>query len=106
MFNAVVVRKSASNVSYKVEKVDESHLSKGDVLVKVVYSSINYKDMLALQYKGGVIRDYPMIPGIDFAGIVESSSNDKFKEGDNVLVTGYDVGVTHTGGFSEYAQVP
>ncbi|MET1422504.1 NADPH:quinone reductase, partial [Staphylococcus aureus] len=52
MFNAVVVRKSASNVSYKVEKVDESHLSKGDVLVKVVYSSINYKDMLALQYKG------------------------------------------------------
>nr|WP_324288504.1 hypothetical protein [Staphylococcus aureus] len=55
--------------------------------------------MLALQYKGGVIRDYPMIPGIDFAGIVESSSNDKFKEGDNVLVTGYDVGVTHTGGF-------
>ncbi|HID1442950.1 TPA: oxidoreductase [Staphylococcus aureus] len=106
MFNAVVVRKSASNVSYKVENVDESHLSKGDVLVKVVYSSINYKDMLALQYKGGVIRDYPMIPGIDFAGIVESSSNDKFKEGDNVLVTGYDVGVTHTGGFSEYAQVP
>ncbi|WP_248313842.1 oxidoreductase [Staphylococcus aureus] len=106
MFNAVVVRKSASNVSYKVEKVDESHLSKGDVLVKVVYSSINYKDMLASQYKGGVIRDYPMIPGIDFAGIVESSSNDKFKEGDNVLVTGYDVGVTHTGGFSEYAQVP
>ncbi|HGL4665485.1 TPA: oxidoreductase [Staphylococcus aureus] len=106
MFNAVVVRKSASNVSYKVEKVDESHLSKGDVLVKVVYSSINYKDMLALQYKGGVIRDYPMIPGIDFAGIVESSSNDKFKEGDNVLVTGYDVGVTHTGGFPEYAQVP
>lgn len=106
MFNAVVVRKSASNVSYKVETVDESHLSKGDVLVKVVYSSINYKDMLALQYKGGVIRDYPMIPGIDFAGIVESSSNDKFKEDDNVLVTGYDVGVTHTGGFSEYAQVP
>lgn len=106
MFNAIVVRKSASNVSYKIETVDESHLSKGDVLVKVVYSSINYKDMLALQYKGGVIRDYPMIPGIDFAGIVESSSNDKFKEGDNVLVTGYDVGVTHTGGFSEYAQVP
>ncbi|EWO74085.1 alcohol dehydrogenase catalytic domain-containing protein, partial [Staphylococcus aureus] len=104
MFNAVVVRKSASNVSYKVETVDESYLSKGDVLVKVVYSSINYKDMLALQYNGGVIRDYPMIPGIDFAGIVESSSNDKFKEGDNVLVTGYDVGVTHTGGFSEYAQ--
>lgn len=62
--------------------------------------------MLGLQYKGGVIRDYPMIPGIDFAGIVESSANDKFKEGDNVLVTGYDVGMTHTGGFSEYAQVP
>ncbi|MGC9673441.1 oxidoreductase [Staphylococcus haemolyticus] len=106
MFNALVVRKSESNVSYKVETVDESHLSKGDVLVKVEYSSINYKDMLGLQYKGGVIRDYPMIPGIDFAGIVESSSNEKFKEGDNVLVTGYDVGMTHTGGFSEYARVP
>ncbi|MCJ0941555.1 oxidoreductase [Mammaliicoccus sciuri] len=106
MFNALVVRKSESSVNYKVETVDESHLSKGDVLVKVEYSSINYKDMLGLQYKGGVIRDYPMIPGIDFAGIVESSANDKFKEGDNVLVTGYDVGMTHTGGFSEYAQVP
>ncbi|WP_404828266.1 alcohol dehydrogenase catalytic domain-containing protein, partial [Staphylococcus schweitzeri] len=66
----VVVRKSASNVSYKVEKVDESHLSKGAVLVKVVSSSINYKDMLSFQYKGGVILFYPMFPGIDFAGIV------------------------------------
>lgn len=106
MFNALVVRKDESNVSYELESVDEFHLSKGDVLVKVEYSSINYKDMLGLQYKGGVIRDYPMIPGIDFAGIVESSSNDKFKEGDSVLVTGYDVGMTHTGGFSEYARVP
>ncbi|MDG0844338.1 oxidoreductase [Staphylococcus equorum] len=106
MFNALVVKNSKSNVSYKVETVDESHLSEGDVLVKVEYSSINYKDMLGLQYKGGVIRDYPMIPGIDFSGIVESSSNEKFKEGDNVLVTGYDVGMTHTGGFSEYARVP
>lgn len=62
--------------------------------------------MLALQYKGGVIKDYPMIPGIDFVGTVESSVNEKFIKGDQVLVTGYDTGMTHTSRFSEYAQVP
>lgn len=106
MFNALVVRKNDSEVNYKIESIDKAFLSEGDVLVKVDYSSLNYKDMLALQYKGGVIKDYPMIPGIDFVGTVESSVDEKFNKGDQVLVTGYDVGMTHTGGFSEYAQVP
>jgi acrylyl-CoA reductase (NADPH) len=106
MFNALVVRKKGSEVNYKIESIDKTFLSEGDVLVKIEYSSLNYKDMLALQYKGGVIKDYPMIPGIDFVGTVESSVNEKFIKGDQVLVTGYDTGMTHTGGFSEYAQVP
>lgn len=106
MFNALVVRKKDSEVNYEIERVDKTFLSKGDVLVKIEYSSLNYKDMLGLQYKGGVIKDYPMIPGIDFVGTVESSVSEKFNKGDQVLVTGYDVGMTHTGGFSEYAQVP
>ncbi|MGK3150543.1 acryloyl-CoA reductase [Staphylococcus shinii] len=106
MFNALVVRKNDTEINYEIESIDKTFLSKGDVLVKIEYSSLNYKDMLGLQYKGGVIKDYPMIPGIDFVGTVESSVDKKFGKGDPVLVTGYDVGMTHTGGFSEYAQVP
>ncbi|MCD8882644.1 oxidoreductase [Mammaliicoccus sciuri] len=106
MFKALIVRENNSEISYKLESIDKTFLSKGNVLVKIEYSSLNYKDMLGLQYKGGVIKDYPMIPGIDFVGTVESSEDQKFKKGDQVLVTGYDVGMTHTGGFSEYAQIP
>lgn len=104
-FKAIVVKEQADDVVYGVETVNEEHLSEGEVLVKVAYSSINYKDMLAVQKKGGVIRDYPMIPGIDFSGTVVHSAGG-LEEGQEVIVTGFEMGMSHTGGFAEYARVP
>lgn len=104
-FKAIVVKEQADDVVYGVETVNEEHLSEGEVLVKVAYSSINYKDMLAVQKKSGVIRDYPMIPGIDFSGTVVHSAGG-LEEGQEVIVTGFEMGMSHTGGFAEYARVP
>lgn len=105
-FKAIVVRKENEEVVYEVEQVSIDALSAGDVLIKVAYSSINYKDGLAVTTKGGVINQYPMIPGIDCSGVVVSSENEHFEEGQEVLVTGFDMGMSHTGGFSEYVRVP
>lgn len=105
-FKAIVVREKNGNISHSIEKITTEMLSEGNVLIKVAYSSVNYKDMLAVQKKGGVIRNYPMIPGIDLSGTVVSSKNSKFKEGQNVIVTGFQTGMTHTGGYSEYVRVP
>ncbi len=105
-FRALVVREENGEVSHAIEKIATDMLSEGDVLIKVAYSSVNFKDMLAVQTKGGVIRNYPMIPGIDLSGTVVSSDNSKFKTGQDVLVTGFQTGMTHTGGFSEYVRVP
>lgn len=90
----------------EIKQVEMDELGAGEVLVQVAYSSINFKDMLALEPKGGVIRDYPMIPGIDLSGRVVSSEDSKFSVGQEVLVTGYGLGVNHPGGFAEYARVP
>lgn len=84
----------------------ESDLSPGDVMVRVAYSSLNFKDALASQPKTGVIKQYPLIAGIDFSGTVISSTNPNFKKGDSVIATGYDIGVSHSGGLSEIARVP
>lgn len=105
-FKAIVVREENGTVSYSVENITLNDLSPGNVTIKVAYSSINYKDHLAVKAGGGVIRNYPMIPGIDLSGTVISSASDKFYVGQNVLVTGFQVGMDHTGGFSEYAQIP
>lgn len=105
-FKALVVREENGQVSHSIEQINTEMLSEGDVLIKVSYSSVNYKDMLAVQTKGGVINNYPMIPGIDLSGTVVSSDNSKFKKGQNVLVTGFQTGMTHTGGYAEYARVP
>ncbi|MFC0690473.1 YhdH/YhfP family quinone oxidoreductase [Enterococcus faecalis] len=106
-FKALVVRENNGNVSYQVEEhTKKDMLDDGEVLIKVAYSSVNYKDMLAVQKNGGVIRNYPMIPGIDFSGIIEESTDPNYTKGQQVLVTGYDMGMTHTGGFSEYARIP
>ena len=106
-FKALIVRENNGDVSYQVEEhTKKDVLDDGEVLIKVAYSSVNYKDMLAVQKNGGVIRNYPMIPGIDLSGTIEESTDPNYTKGQQVLVTGYDMGMTHTGGFSEYARVP
>lgn len=85
---------------------DEERLDAGDVLIRVCYSSINYKDALASTGKGRIIRRFPCVPGIDLAGIVERSAAPRFKPGDPVFATSYDIGVAHHGGYAEYALLP
>lgn len=105
-FKAVVVREEDGQVSHRIESITKDMLSAGNILIKVAYSSVNYKDMLAVQTRGGVIRNYPMIPGIDLSGTIVESESDLFKVGQEVLVTGFQTGMTHTGGYSEYVRVP
>ena len=81
-------------------------LSEGTVSIEVAYSSVNYKDMLAMRENGGVIRSYPMIPGIDISGVVIDSKDERFKSGDKVIACGYGIGVSHSGGYSEFAKIP
>lgn len=104
-FKAIVVKEEQEQVIYGLEDVNLDSLSDGEVLIKVSYSSINYKDMLAVQKNGGVIRNYPMIPGIDLSGTVVHTTDDRYIEGQKVIVTGFAVGMSHTGGFAEYARV-
>ena len=86
--------------------LDESRLDAGEVTVRVAYASVNYKDALAATGAGRIIRRFPCVGGIDFSGIVEKSSDLRFKSGDPVVVTGFDVGVAHHGGYAEFARVP
>lgn len=106
LFKAIIVKEQENEVTYGVEEVSRNQLSDGDVLIEVAYSSINYKDMLAVQKKGGVIREYPMIPGIDLSGTIVHTTDTRFQEGQRVIVTGFAMGMSHTGGFADYAQVP
>ncbi len=106
LFKAIVVKENQDQVNYELENVNLASLSNGEVIIKVAYSSINYKDMLALQKNGGVIREYPMIPGIDLSGTIVHTSDNRYIEGQEVVVTGFNMGMSHTGGFAEYARVP
>jgi len=106
-FPCYMVRKDASgNASARVEKIALSDLPAGEVVIRVAYSSLNYKDALATQAHPGVVRKLPHVPGIDCAGTVIESSSADYHEGDEVLVTGYDLGAGHWGGYSEYVRVP
>lgn len=106
-FKALLVTDQDGEINYTVKNnVSVDELSNGEVLIKVHYSSVNFKDMLAVKKNGGVIRNYPMIPGIDLSGEVIESSTPNIKVGQKVLVTGYKMGMSHTGGFSEYARIP
>src|SRR2546422_11653872 len=104
-FRAFVVNKTESAFSADFKDISLDDLSAGEVVIKVAYSRINYKDALASIYDGRVIRSYPLVPGIDLSGVVHQSADPRFKAGDEVLVTSYDMGVSHCGGFSEYARV-
>lgn len=104
-FKAIIVKEEQDQVIYGLENVNLDSLSDGEVLIKVSYSSINYKDMLAVQKNGGVIRNYPLIPGIDLSGTIVHSTDNRYTEGQKVIVTGFAMGMSHTGGFAEYARV-
>jgi len=105
-FKALVVDKSETDFSIEVKKVSFQDLPAGEVLIKVAYSSINYKDGLASLPDGKIVRSYPFIPGIDLAGVVVSSEDSRYTEGDQVIATSYEIGVSHYGGYGEYARIP
>ena len=92
-------------VSNSYKELTKDDLPEGDVLIKVHYSGINYKDALATQDHNKIVKQYPMVPGIDLAGTIEETNAPGFEVGDKVIVTSYDLGVSHYGGFSEYARV-
>lgn len=105
-FFAFRVRDHGGDTVGGVESVRIDALSPGEVVIRVAWSSVNYKDALAATGRGRLIRHFPMIPGIDLAGIVVASSDARWEVGQRVLVTGYDLGTQHTGGYAEYARVP
>jgi acrylyl-CoA reductase (NADPH) len=104
-FKAIVVEKQDSGQRVGVRQFDEADLMEGDVTVAVEWSTLNYKDGLALTGKAPVVRRFPMIPGIDFAGAVVSSSHADWKPGDRVILNGWGCGETHLGGYAEKARV-
>jgi acrylyl-CoA reductase (NADPH) len=104
-FRAIVIDKSAAGQDVRLAEFDEKDLMEGDVTVAVDWSTINYKDGLALTGKAPVVRRFPMIPGIDFAGTIESSSHPAWKAGDKVILNGWGLGETHLGAFAEKARV-
>ncbi len=104
-FKAIVVEKSEGGQKVGLADFDEANLMDGDVTVRVEWSTVNYKDGLALTGKAPVVRRFPMIPGIDFAGTVESSSHPQWKPGDRVILNGWGAGETHLGGYAEKARV-
>lgn len=105
-FKALVVDKVNDEFSRKVKNISLEFLPKSDVLIKVHYSGINYKDGLAGTPDGKIVRNYPFIPGVDLVGVVVSSNDPRFHEGDEVIATSYEIGVSHFGGYSEYASIP
>ena len=103
---ALIVEKSSNNIEANYQILPIPAIKYGEVLVEIHYSSLNHKDLLAFQPNSGVIRQYPMIPGIDFSGIVINSLDPNFERGDQVLATGYELGVTHYGGFATHITLP
>ncbi|MEY4092145.1 MAG: hypothetical protein RLZZ496_1327, partial [Pseudomonadota bacterium] len=105
-FKAVMVTKDEAGAQHVAwTTISEADLMEGDVVVRISHSTINYKDGLVLSAKSAVPRKFPMIAGIDFAGVVESSSHANFKSGDAVLLNGYGLSETHFGGYAEKARV-
>jgi len=105
-FKALESSKTDNGNKLSIVEKSIDDLPEGDVLIKVNYSSLNYKDALSASGAPGVTRTYPHTPGIDAAGVIAESSDNSFKEGDSVIVTGYDLGMDTAGGFGEYIRVP
>lgn len=105
MFQAILISKTDAGQSAQVTGVDDAQLPEGDVTVRVEYSTVNYKDGLAITGKGPVVRKFPMVPGIDLAGTVEASADPEWKPGDRVVLNGCGIGEAHWGGLSQRARV-
>ena len=104
-FKALVLNQEGENFTREVKSINNSFLKHGDVTVKVEYSGLNYKDALILKNGARLVKEFPHIPGIDFSGKVEESSNKNYKSGDEIILTGWRVGEIYFGGYSQYAKV-
>ncbi len=104
-FKALVLNQDGENFTREIKSVDKNFLKHGDVTVKVHYSGLNYKDALILKNGARLVKEFPHIPGIDFSGVVEESKHEKFKQGDEIILTGWRVGEIYFGGYSQYAKV-
>jgi acrylyl-CoA reductase (NADPH) len=105
MFRAILIEKDDHGYRADLQQLDEARLPEGEVLVKVSHSTLNYKDALAITGKGPVVRQFPMVPGIDLAGVVEQSSHPDYQPGAAVLLNGWGVGEAHWGGLAEKARL-
>jgi acrylyl-CoA reductase (NADPH) len=105
MFKTILIEKDEQGYRAGLTELDDARLPAGDVLVKVDYSTLNYKDGLAITGKGPVVRSFPLVPGIDFAGVVEQSDHAEFKAGDRVVLNGWGVGEQYWGGLAQKARV-
>jgi len=105
-YKAFVVEEQAGKFVASIQKLNTDNLPEGDVLIQVHYSSINYKDALSASGNKGVTKNYPHTPGIDAAGVVIQSESELYRVGDEVIVTGYDLGMNTAGGFGQYIRVP
>src|SRR5579863_1177240 len=104
-FKALIATQEDGKFSASIQEIDQSALPPGEVLVRVAYSSLNYKDGLAVTGKPGVIRRFPMVPGVDFAGMVEESTSANIRVGDEVVVTGCGTSEIFWGGYAQYARL-
>ena len=104
-FKAIVIDNQNEKFTREIKEIDTSHLKDGNVLVKIDYSSLNFKDAMILKDGGRIVRKFPFVPGIDFSGTVVESQEDKFKKDDKVILTGFRVGEAYFGGFAQYAKV-
>lgn len=105
-FQAIIISKTDQGQSVEFKELTDTDLMEGNVVVNIEHSTVNYKDGLALTGKAPIIRKYPLVPGVDFAGTVKSSSHDEFHKGDKVVLNGWNVGESHHGGFARRARVP
>ena len=104
-FKALIINQDGENFTREVKSIDKTFLKHGDVTIKVDYSDLNFKDGMILKNGGRLVKEFPHIPGIDFSGTVLESENSKFKEGDEVILTGFRVGEVFFGGYSQVAKV-
>lgn len=105
MFQGIWVNKEDGQYRAELRGINKEQLPEGDVLVRVSHSTLNYKDALAITGASPVVRQFPLVPGIDFAGVVETSADPRYKSGDSVVLNGWGVGEKHWGGLAEYARV-